>query len=74
MGEVAVWANLRGVDSHGVLRIPSYVDRLKKKLINPTPDMRVEIAHRRHRGIGGGPCAGSGRDVAGDGGGDRPCP
>ena len=38
-----VWANLRGVDSHGVLRIPSYVDRLKKKLINPTPDMRVEI-------------------------------
>ena len=38
-----VWANLRGVDSHGVLRIPSYVDRLKKKLINPTPNMRVEI-------------------------------
>ena len=38
-----VWANLRGVNSHGVLRIPSYVDRLKKKLINPTPNMRVEI-------------------------------
>ena len=37
-----VWANLRGVDSHGVLRIPSYIDRLKKKLINPAPNMRVE--------------------------------
>ena len=37
-----VWANLRGVDSHGVLRIPGYVDRLRKKLINPTPEMRVE--------------------------------
>src|SRR5262249_15093632 len=37
-----VWANLRGVDSHGVLRIPGYVERLKSKAINPTPDMRVE--------------------------------
>src|SRR4029077_7776806 len=37
-----VWASLRGVDSHGVLRIPSYIDRLKKKLINPAPNMRVE--------------------------------
>jgi ureidoglycolate dehydrogenase (NAD+) len=37
-----VWANLRGVDSHGVLRIPGYIERLKTKAINPTPDMRVE--------------------------------
>ena len=37
-----VWANLRGVDSHGVLRIPGYLERLKTKAINPTPDMRVE--------------------------------
>jgi len=37
-----VWANLRGVDSHGVLRIPSYVDRLKTKVMNPRPDIRVE--------------------------------
>jgi LDH2 family malate/lactate/ureidoglycolate dehydrogenase len=37
-----VWANLRGVDSHGVLRIPGYIDRLKQKVINPAPDMRVE--------------------------------
>ena len=37
-----IWANLRGVDSHGVLRIPGYIDRLKSKAINPTPEMRVE--------------------------------
>jgi LDH2 family malate/lactate/ureidoglycolate dehydrogenase len=37
-----VWANLRGTDSHGVLRIPGYLDRLKARTINPTPDMWVE--------------------------------
>src|SRR5260370_39108467 len=37
-----VWANLRGVDSHGVIRIPRYVDLLKKKSINPRPAMKVE--------------------------------
>jgi ureidoglycolate dehydrogenase (NAD+) len=40
--EVLVWANLRGTDSHGVIRIPRYVDLLKKKAINPAPDMRIE--------------------------------
>ena len=38
-----VWANLRGVDSHGVLRIPSYIDRLKKNVMNANPDMRIEM-------------------------------
>ncbi|MGA7490256.1 MAG: Ldh family oxidoreductase [Xanthobacteraceae bacterium] len=37
-----VWANLRGTDSHGVLRIPGYIERLTQKAINPNPDMRVE--------------------------------
>src|SRR5215470_19906775 len=37
-----VWANLRGVDSHGVLRIPSYIDRLRAKATNANPDIRVE--------------------------------
>jgi ureidoglycolate dehydrogenase (NAD+) len=37
-----VWANLRGVDSHGVLRIPGYIERLKAKVINPAPNMQVE--------------------------------
>ena len=39
---VVVWANLRGVDSHGVLRVPRYVDLLKRGLIKPNPAMRVE--------------------------------
>ncbi len=37
-----IWANLRGVDSHGVLRVPHYLDRLKHGAINPAPRMRVE--------------------------------
>jgi ureidoglycolate dehydrogenase (NAD+) len=40
--EVLVWANLRGTDSHGVIRIPRYVELLKKKAINPAPGMRIE--------------------------------
>ncbi|HEY2184350.1 MAG TPA: Ldh family oxidoreductase [Xanthobacteraceae bacterium] len=37
-----VWANLRGVDSHGVLRVPGYVERLKSRSINPSPEMKVQ--------------------------------
>jgi ureidoglycolate dehydrogenase (NAD+) len=37
-----VWANLRGVDSHGVLRIPSYIERLRAKAMNANPDIRLE--------------------------------
>jgi ureidoglycolate dehydrogenase (NAD+) len=39
---VLVWANLRGVDSHGVLRIPRYLDLIAKRAINPSPTMRIE--------------------------------
>ena len=39
--EVLVWANLRGVDSHGVLRIPLYRQWLEEGLMNPKPDIRV---------------------------------
>ena len=39
--EVLVWANLRGIDSHGVLRIPSYLDNIDKGLMNPTPNIRI---------------------------------
>lgn len=40
--EVLVWANLRGVDSHGVLRIPSYVESVEKGGMNPKAEYRVE--------------------------------
>lgn len=40
--DVLVWANLRGVDSHGVLRIPWYVELVDKGLMKPRPNIRVE--------------------------------
>jgi ureidoglycolate dehydrogenase (NAD+) len=39
--EVLIWANLRGVDSHGVLRIPSYARAVENGHMNPKPDIRV---------------------------------
>jgi len=39
---ILIWANLRGVDSHGVIRIPRYLDLLRRKTINTAPDIRVE--------------------------------
>jgi len=39
---VLVWANLRGVDSHGVMRIPRYLELLDRKAINAKPAMRLE--------------------------------
>jgi LDH2 family malate/lactate/ureidoglycolate dehydrogenase len=39
--EVLIWANLRGVDSHGVLRIPWYISNMERGIINPKPDIRV---------------------------------
>ena len=66
-----VWSNLRGVDSHGVLRIPRYIELLGKKAINSAPVMRLEKKARRHRRARGGPGARSGRDVAGNEGSHR---
>ena len=40
--DMLVWANLRGMDSHGVLRIPRYVDYMKNGNIHARPDMKVE--------------------------------
>jgi ureidoglycolate dehydrogenase (NAD+) len=40
--DMLVWANLRGTDSHGIIRIPRYIDLIKAKSINPAPDIRVE--------------------------------
>lgn len=37
-----VWANLRGVDSHGVIRIPRYVELLSNGGINAAPSITVE--------------------------------
>lgn len=37
-------ADLRGVASHGISRIPVYAKRLRKGLVNPTPKLAVEKA------------------------------
>lgn len=41
VGRDLVRADLRGVDSHGVMRIPMYLERLRRGLVNPTPHVRV---------------------------------
>ena len=41
VAEVLVWANLRGIDSHGVLRIPWYLELLDTGQMNPDPDVKV---------------------------------
>lgn len=38
-----VHANLRGVDSHGVIRMSHYIRRLEAGSINPRPQLKVEI-------------------------------
>ncbi len=40
--KMLIWANLRGTDSHGIIRIPRYIDLLNAKSINPAPNIRVE--------------------------------
>jgi ureidoglycolate dehydrogenase (NAD+) len=39
--DVLVWANLRGVDSHGIFRIPNYIRAIKSGDINPKPNLHV---------------------------------
>ena len=40
--DVLVWANLRGVDSHGVLRIPWYVKNIDDGVFNLSPNFEIE--------------------------------
>ena len=41
VADVIVWANLRGVDSHGVTRIPRYVEWITAGIVNPRPAIKV---------------------------------
>lgn len=43
VAEALVWANLRGVDSHGVTRIPRYVELIERGDVNPTPALRARM-------------------------------
>lgn len=37
-----VWASLRGIDSHGVTRVPRYVEMFANGVANPTPTITVD--------------------------------
>ena len=41
VADVLVWANLRGVDSHGMLRIPNYVRWAETGVVNPRARPKV---------------------------------
>ena len=41
IAENIILANLRGVDSHGVVRLPSYVKRVMEKLIDPLGPVEI---------------------------------
>src|SRR5262245_54554386 len=41
VADVIVWANLRGVDSHGVTRIPRYVEWIGAGIVNPRPAIKI---------------------------------
>jgi LDH2 family malate/lactate/ureidoglycolate dehydrogenase len=42
VAEGLVKANLRGLDSHGVARIPIYCERLRRRCINPRPVIKIQ--------------------------------
>lgn len=39
IADCLVRADLRGVDTHGVVRLPGYVERVRHGLVNPHPDL-----------------------------------
>lgn len=42
IADTLISANLRGVDTHGVARIPGYIERFRTKLVEPSPDIKIE--------------------------------
>ena len=42
--KMLVWANLRGTDSHGIIRIPRYIDLVNAKSINAKPNIRLAMS------------------------------
>ena len=40
VADALVWAELRGMDTHGVMRAPRYVDLIRRGDLNPTPRIK----------------------------------
>ena len=43
LADVLVWANLRGVDSHGVSRVPRYLELFENGQANTRPKLTVDV-------------------------------
>lgn len=41
VAESLVWANLRGVDTHGAIRLPRYLELIEKGLMNTRPEPKI---------------------------------
>ncbi|OWU83153.1 dehydrogenase [Oceanicola sp. 22II-s10i] len=54
-----VWANLRGIESHGVLRIPRYIEMVKLGLVVPDSVPRTVRGKGAIAVLDGGRCAGA---------------
>ena len=46
--EVLVFADSRGIESHGVSKLPIYVERIKAGGINPAADPKIVFQNRRY--------------------------
>lgn len=57
--ELLVWANLRGVDSHGVLRIPRYVEMIAQGVMTSGSVPQVVGGRGAVRVLDGGKCPGA---------------
>ena len=44
--ELLIWANLRGIDSHGVQRIPIYLEWIETGIMNPKPNIIIVATKR----------------------------
>jgi ureidoglycolate dehydrogenase (NAD+) len=43
VAQAMVWADLRGIDTHGVSRIPMYLKFISQQVINPQPQMHWQL-------------------------------
>lgn len=57
--ELLVWANLRGIDSHGVLRIPRYLEMLEERTLISGGTIEVIREHGAVCVLDGGRCPGA---------------
>lgn len=57
--DLLVWANLRGVDSHGVLRIPRYIEMIEEKIMTSGGTPVLAHAHGAIAVLDGGKCPGA---------------